>query len=67
MSGPSGRSAQASPKDFNTRYLLGATLVKIEKRDEAIREWRQALQLQPEHYWARYYLALCRLNERLRR
>jgi tetratricopeptide (TPR) repeat protein len=41
------KAGRVSPRDFNTRYLLGATLVKLEKREEALKEWRAALGLQP--------------------
>src|SRR5438128_1106041 len=33
------RAARVAPQDFNTRYLLGATLAKLEKREEALKEW----------------------------
>src|SRR5260370_447199 len=41
------RAGSASPMDFNTRYLLGAALVKLEKREAALHAWRAALQLRP--------------------
>lgn len=41
------RAKKASPKDFNTRYLLGAALVNVGNREEALKEWRAGLQLQP--------------------
>jgi tetratricopeptide (TPR) repeat protein len=41
------KAARVSPQDFNSRYLLGAALAKLEKREEALREWRAALALQP--------------------
>ena len=41
------RAARVAPQDFNTRYLLGATLAKLEKREEALKEWRAGLKLQP--------------------
>ncbi len=40
-------AASASPEDFNTRYLLGTTLLKLGKPDDALRAWREALRLQP--------------------
>jgi tetratricopeptide (TPR) repeat protein len=41
------RAGKASQKDFNTRYLLGAALVELEKREAALQAWRAALQLRP--------------------
>ena len=41
------KAASISSQDFNSRYLLGAALAKLEKREEALREWRAALALQP--------------------
>jgi tetratricopeptide (TPR) repeat protein len=43
------RAAQTRPKDFNARYLLGATLAQLGRGDDALRQWRVALQLQPRH------------------
>src|SRR5262249_59605922 len=37
------RAARVRPEDFNTRYLLGAMLAKLEKHEEALKEWRAAL------------------------
>ena len=38
------KAGRVSPQDFNARYLLGAALVKLEKREEALKEWRAALE-----------------------
>jgi tetratricopeptide (TPR) repeat protein len=40
-------AGRVSPQDFNVRYLLGASLVKIGKREQALKEWRTALRLRP--------------------
>lgn len=44
------RAAQARPDDFNTRYLHGTALLKLERRDDALKEWRAALAVQPKNY-----------------
>ena len=43
------RAARSQPKDFNSRYVLGACLVKAGRTDDALRAWREALALQPGH------------------
>jgi tetratricopeptide (TPR) repeat protein len=40
-------AAKLRPGDFNVHYLLGSTLVRLGKREQGLREWRTALQLQP--------------------
>jgi tetratricopeptide (TPR) repeat protein len=42
-----GQAARANPKDFNTRYLLGQALSKLNRDEEALRAWRAALAIQP--------------------
>lgn len=41
------RACPLQPGDFNCRYLLGATLVKLGKRDAGLLAWRAALAVQP--------------------
>ncbi len=43
------RAAQASPQDFNSHYLLGATCQRLGRREDALRAWRQALAIQPDN------------------
>jgi len=43
------RAARLQPKDFNARYVLGATLQKLDRGDDALRQWRAAVQLRPDH------------------
>jgi len=43
------RAARLQPKDFNARYILGATLQKLDRGDDALRQWRAALTLRPDH------------------
>ncbi len=43
------RAAKVNPGDFNTRYILGATLAASRKREAALLEWRVALRLQPDN------------------
>jgi tetratricopeptide (TPR) repeat protein len=41
------RAAAVRPKDFNSRFLLGNALLQLQRREDALRHWRAALQLQP--------------------
>jgi len=43
------RAAKSGPKDFNARYLLGATLVHLDRGDDALRQWRAAAGIRPDH------------------
>jgi len=43
------RATRANPKDFNAHYILGATLSQLGRSEDALREWRRALALQPDH------------------
>lgn len=43
------RAAAANPKDFNTHYVHGMVLQRLDRRDEALRSWRRALALRPDH------------------
>jgi tetratricopeptide (TPR) repeat protein len=43
------RAAAAKPDDFNTRYLLGNTLVGLGRGEDGLRQWRAALALQPRN------------------
>src|SRR4051794_37238943 len=43
------RAAYANPEDFNTRYLLGASLSRLNRTDDALRAWRSAQKLRPDH------------------
>ena len=43
-------AARVRPADFNSQYLLGATLVKLNRREDALRAWRGALAAQPQNY-----------------
>lgn len=60
------RASRASSKDFNAWYVLGATLSKLARPEEALRAWREALSIQPanlrlmqvmsvEYYKGRYF------------
>lgn len=42
-------AAQANPRDFNSRYLLGQTFAKLDRREDALRAWRGALAIQPSN------------------
>lgn len=43
------RAAKAKPADFNARYVWGATLAQLNRGDEALRQWRVALEIRPSH------------------
>ncbi len=43
------RASEVMPEDFNTRYLLGAALVHLGRREDGLREWRKALAIQPRN------------------
>jgi len=68
------RAARVNPRDFNTHYLLGSALARQDKTDDALREWREALTLQPgnrklmqvmcvEYSKGRYFEEAARLAE----
>jgi tetratricopeptide (TPR) repeat protein len=69
------RAARVNPKDFNTRFILGSTLLKLGRREDALRAWRSALALQPanirlmqvmsvEYTAGRYFNEACTLGQR---
>ena len=43
------RATGAAPDDFNAHYLLGVTLLKLHRSDDALRQWRDALRIQPSN------------------
>ena len=48
---------QIKPPTFDSRFLLGATLVHLERRGEAIEELKAAVAMRPAHQDARKLLA----------
>jgi tetratricopeptide (TPR) repeat protein len=44
-----GRAARVSREDFNTQFLLGTALSRLEKHQAALAAWRTALKLQPRN------------------
>ena len=69
------RAARTNPRDFNTRFLLGSTLLKLDRREDALRQWRSALTLQPgnarllqlmavEYTAGRYFGEACALGQK---
>jgi len=42
-------AARSRPDDFNTRYMAGAALSQLNQTDAALRHWRAALALRPDH------------------
>ena len=44
------RAAEASPRDFNTHYLGGVVSQKLGQGDDALRSWRRALEIRPDHF-----------------
>ncbi|MEP7364864.1 MAG: tetratricopeptide repeat protein [Acidobacteriota bacterium] len=43
------RAAQSKPNDFSTRYLAGAVRSQLNETDAALRHWRAALAVRPNH------------------
>ncbi len=43
------RAAQSQPGDFNARYLAGAAHSLLGDVDDALRQWRAAIALRPDH------------------
>lgn len=43
------RAVRAQPKDFNAGYILGAALAQLGRGEDALRQWRAALALRPDH------------------
>jgi tetratricopeptide (TPR) repeat protein len=43
------RATAAMPQDFNSWYLLGLVRQRLERREDALRAWRSALQIQPNN------------------
>jgi eukaryotic-like serine/threonine-protein kinase len=43
-------------------FLIGDSLQKRERLTEAAAAFKQALQMQPDHFWAHYFLAICSLR-----
>ena len=43
------KAAEVSPQDFNAHYLHGAVAQKLGMTDTALRAWRRALALRPDH------------------
>ena len=41
------RAGQVAPQDFNTHYLLGVCYQTVERRDEALLNWRKAVTINP--------------------
>ena len=44
------RAAAAAPGEFNAHYLLGVANQKLGRGDAALRSWRHALDIRPDHY-----------------
>jgi len=40
-------ASKVQPKDFNARYIHGMTLLRLDRREDALREWQAALAIQP--------------------
>jgi tetratricopeptide (TPR) repeat protein len=54
-------TAPARPLDY---FLLGDEHYKQNQVARAAEGFETALRLQPEHFWAQYFLAVCRLKQR---
>jgi serine/threonine protein kinase/Tfp pilus assembly protein PilF len=58
------KAAAAQPVSAHDFFLLGQELQRQANLAEAIRAFNDALRLQPDHFWARYYLAICHVQRR---
>src|SRR5207302_8547018 len=59
-----GRRARAiQPAEALDYFLSGASRQKQGKLTEAATDFADALRLQPDHFWARYFLGLCNLQQ----
>lgn len=69
------RAARVQPGDFNARYVLGLTLIQLDRREDALRQWRAALAIQPanlklmlvmtvEYGRGRYFREACNLGRK---
>lgn len=43
------KAATLEPNDFNSRYLLGLAMVNQDRREAGLREWQEALRINPRH------------------
>jgi tetratricopeptide (TPR) repeat protein len=43
------KATALSPTDFNSRYLLGGVYSRLERTDDALRQWRSALAIRADH------------------
>ncbi|MBI3466530.1 MAG: protein kinase, partial [Planctomycetes bacterium] len=53
------RAATLQPASALDHFLLGDDLRRQGNLPAAIREFENALRVQPDHFWARYFLAVC--------
>jgi serine/threonine protein kinase/tetratricopeptide (TPR) repeat protein len=53
---------QRSPKGALDYYLLGDSYYKQDNLAEAVRAFENALRDNPNHFWSRYFLAMCHLR-----
>jgi serine/threonine protein kinase/Tfp pilus assembly protein PilF len=58
------RAAALQPSSALDYFLMGEEQYRQNNCKQAIGDFQDALQLQPSHFWARYYLALCWLKTR---
>src|SRR5439155_12840292 len=45
-------------------YLMGEALYQQGKEKPAIEEFVRALQMKPDHFWARYFMSVCHISLR---
>jgi tetratricopeptide (TPR) repeat protein len=43
------KAGEVQPEEFNTHYVLGAALARVERNDEALHAWRKAVTLRSDH------------------
>jgi tetratricopeptide (TPR) repeat protein len=60
----SRQAAAAQPTSAHDYFLLGQELQRQGNQQDAIRALDDALRLQPDYFWARYFLAICHMQSR---
>jgi tetratricopeptide (TPR) repeat protein len=59
------RAAEARPKEWGMHTVLGATLFRVGQQEEAVRELKQSIELDPAGGWPMGFLLLAMAHHRL--
>jgi len=57
-----GEKQSAEAQTAQSNYLLGLGEYGLNRMDKAFQAFSRAVELNPNHFWARYYLKKCRKN-----